>query len=103
LIAGGSGILIYIIFAIVIPQEPEIKTKKEEKPDYGKQVESAVKDVKESFNNNSSRNLIGLIIILVGIFALANVFLPIVFNWKIFWAIMIIVFGAYLLLSNKNN
>jgi phage shock protein C len=114
---SGVGIILYIILAIIIPNEPggaepvEVGEKVKEVADeiakgaqsvadeVAKGAKSLVEGVKgdESWFSDT-RNLIGLIIILIGFLALLDQLFPWFFSWGFFWALVIIAVGFYLIL-----
>jgi len=99
--AGGSGILLYIIFAIIVPEEPDNQHKTEKINDeeqIKENAKSAAKDFKNAARKyGSNREILGIIIIIIGLLLLLNVFLPIVFRWDIIWPVLIILLGIYLI------
>ncbi|MFA5755325.1 MAG: PspC domain-containing protein [Candidatus Paceibacterota bacterium] len=86
--AGGTGLFVYIILAIMIPKSPE-EEKKEE-----------IMKVNKGF-----RSFLGLLIALVGLnIILASVFSINIFyllNWKIFLAILLILVGIKIISENE--
>ena len=86
--AGGTGLFVYIILAIMIP-----KSKKEEKKEEIMKV------------NKGFRSFLGLLIALVGLnIILASVFSINIFyllNWKIFLAILLILVGIKIISENE--
>ena len=97
LFAGGFALLLYIVLALVIPLKPE-NSKSDKKQKNRKKKENKVK--KTGF---SAKHLIGLIVILIGWIVLFGQLFPIAwqwFRWGIFWAIIIIVIGFFLLLKD---
>ena len=86
--AGGTGLFVYIILAIMIPKSPE-EEKKEE-----------IMKVNKGF-----RSFVGLLIALVGLnIILASVFSINIFyllNWKIFLAILLILVGIKIISENE--
>jgi hypothetical protein len=55
-----------------------------------------LKDQKGKFFEK--RSLLGLFIVLIGVFALLNQFLPRFFNWNFFWAVLLILIGLYIII-----
>ncbi|MFA6043156.1 MAG: PspC domain-containing protein [Patescibacteria group bacterium] len=96
--AGGSGLLLYIIGMLVIPEASGVTTAQSE----------VVIDKEGKVQNTAQgwlvdrRNLIGLLIVVVGIIALLNQVAPLHwFRWDFFWPIVIIIVGAYLIMKNR--
>jgi len=86
--AGGTGLFIYIILAIMIPKFPEEGIKEE--------------SIKV---NKGFRSFLGLLIALVGLnILLASVFNINIFyllNWKILFAILLILIGIKIISENE--
>ncbi|MFA5051917.1 MAG: PspC domain-containing protein [Patescibacteria group bacterium] len=85
-LADGIGILVYLVLAIVLPLEPE----------------GAATVVPPQSNGwlSSRRNLIAIILIIIGLVALVNQFAP----WKwwhlhLFWPAILVIFGVYLIIK----
>ncbi len=122
--ANGFGILLYIILMVILPSESEIEhseakplpnmpassgeksamnifARPEPQPEPGKEInpEIAREPVKSVFS--SKRNLIGTVIIIIGLIIFLDNFLPIFswLSWKMIWALSIIFLG-YLIVKN---
>ncbi len=85
-LADGIGILIYLILAIVLPQESEGEP-------------SVVLPPTNAWLSNK-RNLIAILLIIIGLVALLNQFAP----WKwlhlhLFWPAILVIFGIYLIIK----
>jgi phage shock protein C len=108
-LAGGGGVLIYIILWIVTPEKPfEMKqtqnssTMENQQSNYGDQ-----KPPEENQNQKSNRpdqrhrgNLIGgLVLITLGILFLADEFIPHI-SFGDLWPIILIVIGGGLLINS---
>ena len=108
-LAGGGGVLIYIILWIVTPEKPfEMKqtqnssTMENQQSNYGDQ-----KPPEENQHQKSSRpdqrhrgNLIGgLVLITLGILFLADEFIPHI-SFGDLWPVILIVIGAGLLINS---
>jgi len=104
-IAGGSGILIYIILIFVIPEEGTAGrvTVEGVVNEVKEGVQKTAQEVKENprwFDNR--RNLLAGLIIVVGIIALLNQFAPFSWlSWDIFWPVVIIAVGVLLILKRR--
>jgi phage shock protein C len=81
--AGGSGILLYLIGWLVIP---------EERP--GEAVGAAV--ARERSEWAQGPELVGLALIALGVFFLLRLVLP--FDWRYVWPVVLILIGAVVLL-----
>lgn len=100
--AGGSGVLLYIILAIIVPEEGVDDKNLDEKEKIKKQAQSAAEDFKRSAKDfGGMRDLVGYFFIALGLFALLGLIIPHFFNWDIIWAIILVGIGIYLI--TKNN
>ena len=108
-LAGGGGVLIYIILWIVTPEKPFVmnqtqnsSTMENQQSNYGDQ-----KPPEENQYNKPNRpdqrtrgNLIGgLVLITLGILFLADEFIPHI-SFGDLWPVILIVIGAGLLINN---
>jgi len=98
--AGGSGVFLYIILAVLMPKE-------ENKVDLNKdnlaeETKKRAKDLAEEIKKDeswikNSRNILGLILIILGLNLLfSELFHVDFFNsiaWGVFWALIIIFVG----------
>ena len=115
---GGFGLLLYIILILLIPNRPtdfveesneskdnvsefnkaEIKEKAKE---FGQQMKENVqkfvtemKEMRSNHDHNRFRNILGVFIVTLGVFLLANNMLPHGWvRWDLFWPVVIIVLG----------
>ncbi|MDD5696516.1 MAG: PspC domain-containing protein [Candidatus Pacebacteria bacterium] len=96
-IAGGSGVLFYLILAVLIPKE-------ENKVDWDKdnlveetkkRTKELAKEIKENESwIKNSRNILGLIIIVLGLNLLFSELFRVNFlAWGVVWALIIIFIG----------
>ncbi len=104
---AGTGIVAYIIAAIIVPEEPEYVnySKKDEKPEEyeASQIEyedeNKEKKTEEVFKKNKkNRNAIGIILIILGIFFFARR----MFYWIDFayiWPLMLVAVGLYFIMK----
>jgi Flp pilus assembly protein TadB len=120
-LGGGTGILLYIILAIVIPLEPGegVSGMKKEKLEHlaheaSARVKELASEIKESMpekkerevheeeRRGSGRNLFGLIIVALGLILLVENIIPIrIFRAEIFWPVVIVVLGLFLVLRSE--
>jgi phage shock protein C len=115
--AGGSGFGIYIVLALVMPNE--ILPGQPEKPaEVGERVKDFVADVKTSaqkwvgetkgsetssaiFQQHNRRHWLGILIVAIGVIALINQIFPQDWiSWKLFWPILIIIVGLSLVVRS---
>ncbi|MFA6184582.1 MAG: PspC domain-containing protein [Candidatus Shapirobacteria bacterium] len=88
-IGGGSGLLIYLILWLVIPKE----TEKEKEKSMTKEI-SARQDKKIK---GKRINILGVVLILVGLTALWNQIFPKMIDWDMFWPITFVFVGILLI------
>lgn len=109
LIFGGGGVIIYIIMWIVVPKRPyyieaqqsEVNNEKktpdvnlgENNPNYPVEVETP-----KSYGKNT---VIGIIVIVIGVLLLFDN-LNFTFGFSKLWPILLIIFGASLILKSKS-
>lgn len=117
--AGGSGVLLYIVLALIIPEEPgtegggtahssshaeshaePIKEFVENVQDNAQKIAQDIKQREPDFGN--ARNLIGMVVIAVGVLALFNSVTGFhIFRWDLFWPVILIFVGAFLVFRKK--
>lgn len=91
-IAGGSGFLIYLILAVIMPSNGEEVEPVVVKP--GSLPEKKAVKNKDSKETEKRRTVLGLVIVLIGILAFFKAVLPIYWiDWDILWPIIIILIG----------
>jgi len=103
-IFGGSGILIYIILWIIIPNENDINkdskdTMKKNAEEFKTKAQNFAQGFKGMPSGDHPKHWFGFIIIIIGLlFLLDNLgFL----RFHLFWPILLITFGLYLLFKSK--
>lgn len=118
---GGSGLLLYIIMALVVPDEPgdgyyEKKNDRREErfeqfaEEIKENAESFGRDVKDQFEYYQDKSevgrwvlaVIGVLLIGAGIIRLLSNFLPL-FSPKIYFPAFLIVIGLIILLTSFRN
>ena len=121
-LAGGSGVLIYIILWIIFPVNPvegrDIKPGSKEAIDqFANEVRGKAEEIKEAFSKDEKggegccapeekkkierRVWPAIILLLVGVFFLAANFAP-WFNWNKLWPLIIIFVGLVLIFRRRN-
>lgn len=98
-LAGGLGILIYIIMFVIIPEEGE-----EPKPlDSKEYKENRSKEVKEIAHRHSDRGrfIVGIILVFLGIWFLAESFFPEFLDLSKLWPAILIILGILLLAKKR--
>jgi phage shock protein C len=107
-LTGGAGILIYLVFAIVIPAESgeHAKSGKQEIREFVTEIRDKAGDVVKEIKKEPSwkRNFLGFLLIVIGIVLLSKQIFPFYFSWldwSIIWPILILLLGVKLLADNK--
>jgi phage shock protein C len=104
---GGSGIIIYLILAVIIPNGEGQKIKGKE---FIGEAQEKTQEIAEELKENgswikSTKNIIGLIIVFIGLnilFERAFDFSPFSFvNWGVVWALIIVIIGTKIIFSGK--
>lgn len=107
---GGSGIIIYLILAIIIPDGDGQKLKGKEVKDAIGEAQEKTQNLAEEIKGNrswikSAKNIIGLIIVFIGLNILFEQifdFSPFAWiNWGVVWALIIVLIGAKIIFNNK--
>lgn len=89
-LVGGSGVLLYIIAWIVVPENP-YQLKNYDYNGENANVDKEHERPKISSNRKSSE-VFGWILIALGLFLLVRIFMP-WFDLRIFWPVLLIAFG----------
>ncbi len=119
--AGGSGILAYIILAIVVPSEgsaaaepkdtiqENLAEMKETATELGREIQSTLSS-KESESEEVTKtrqrhhNTIGIILIVIGIFFLLGSFrLFWWFNWGYLWPLILVAIGVLIIIGARRK
>lgn len=105
-IGGGSGVLIYLILWLVVPKEKGMekeidrdKKVKEFADEIKDKAKSMAKEIKlETKIKRTKRiNILGVVLILVGLTAIWNQIFPKMIDWDMFWPIILILVGMLLI------
>ncbi|PKM91826.1 hypothetical protein CVU82_01305 [Candidatus Falkowbacteria bacterium HGW-Falkowbacteria-1] len=106
-IGAGSGVLIYLICALIIPSEDEVVIVGEKK-EVDSKAEEFINEIGKKVNNLSSevkkndwRFFIGLLLVLVGLSSLFASFIPFRQIFIFFWPLLIIFVGLVVLFKKK--
>ena len=100
-LTGGAGIVLYLILAVIIPSEENAKSKngngKKMSEVVGETAQELAEEVKRKNWLMGTKNIIGLLIVLVGLnilFEQVFRFSPFSFiSWGVIWALVIIFIG----------
>jgi len=83
---GGSGVLIYIIMWLIIPIKGE--KMKEVKTEIKKEIEIVKK---------KRINILGVVLVLLGLITLWNQIFPQIINWNMVWPIILVLVGILII------
>lgn len=99
-LGAGTGVLIYLILAFLIPKEPlpGVSDASSQMIDVKTRIEMLVSELHELRGLSKRRTIFGFIVVLFGIFLLLNQLLPWrIFDWGVLWAVLIIYLGVLVL------
>ncbi|TAN57792.1 PspC domain-containing protein [Patescibacteria group bacterium] len=105
-LAGGSGILLYLILAFLIPLSPNgaYSAENPERIDIKERADELVSELRAQGFRWTASNWIGAAIIILGVMLFLNQIFPsYFFNGGLFWALVIIIAGIAILTRKKNN
>ena len=105
-LAGGSGILLYLILAFLIPLSPNgaYSAENPERIDIKERADELVSELRAQGFKWTASSWIGVAIIILGIMLFLNQIFPsYFFNGGLFWALVIIITGIAILTRKKNN
>ncbi len=109
-LSNGIGTVLYLALAIIVPKEPGEDTpvdRREKIRDFAHEVGQKTKEMAREVSHNDwfidSRNIFGLVVVIVGLMLLANQFFPYRFwpDWSLIWPVAIILLGLYII--SKHN
>lgn len=116
---GGAGILFYIIAAIIIPEEPGTKSKKDDieegeviddekikknAKDFSDKAKAAAQDIATEYKAKPNRGaqIFGLILLFIGLSLLGQFYFPWISFDKL-WPIVLIVLGMVLIFNPRGR
>jgi phage shock protein C len=104
LFLGGSGILAYIILWIVVPEEPYVTTSNEsqDKTESQNVKDDAKYEAAYEEQRGRRRNVLGAILIIIGVMFLADNLIP-RFHFGDYWPLILIILGVVVLINAKKN
>jgi phage shock protein C len=101
-LANGFGVLLYIIMALIVPKDKKTGTR-----DNARDLAAGAKHLASQVrSSDNGRNLLGLIIVGLGLVILIKNILPVPPVWmhaRVFWPAVIIAIGLYFIFSNKKR
>ena len=98
LLTGGAMIVVYIIFALVLPVEGRSSSKS-----FDEKVETFAEEMKTSGRVRNVGNYTGIFLVILGLWLLLGQFFPVVFNlqWSIIWPCVVILLGLWILTKGR--
>lgn len=106
--ADGIGFLAYIIMAFLIPAEPagprnvdRGEKVKEFVEDVGHKASTIASEVTGKKSRRHSKDILGVVVIIVGLLLLVHQVFPLYIRWDIVWPLLIIAVGFYLLTKQR--
>ncbi len=104
LFLGGSGILAYIILWIVVPEELYVTSTNESKEKADNQNVKDDAKYEEAYEEQRGRrrNVLGAILIIIGVMFLADNLIP-RFHFGDYWPLILIILGVVVLINAKKN
>lgn len=116
---GGGAVILYLILALVIPSDNPAVSSKEEVKEFAHDLEAKVqsvagelKSVKSEKNSfGSGRRFFGFVVLLFGLFFLLKEIMPWPmyhfyfswFRWDLFWPLVVMIIGLYLIVKNNES
>lgn len=110
-ITGAIGFVLYIALAILMPLNP-VKSSNDKKPEevgatageFRERVKGLAAELRHDPKIERRRNLLGAIIVAIGIIAFFNELFPNFWiGWKVLWPIIIIVIGFTFISNAKSS
>lgn len=103
-LAGGGGVLAYIIMWAIVPEEPYQFQSFGDFSAANESTESNASAPNDSYGNDTKQGgiIAGGVLILLGTLFLAEEFLP-SFDFSKFWPLILIGIGILLLVNSKNK
>lgn len=104
---NGSGILLYILLMIIMPEKASESGKTSEEASYSSKEEKSAQTpkTKEAKEGTNTLNLIGILIVLVGVALLIEQLFPSLFfiRWDIVWIVALIGIGILLIYKSTRQ
>lgn len=98
LVSGGAAIIVYIIFAFVLPVKGQVRSES-----FDEKVETLAEEMKRTGRAQDVGNYTGLFLILLGSWLLLGQFFPVLFQlqWNILWPFLVILLGFWILTKGR--
>jgi phage shock protein PspC (stress-responsive transcriptional regulator) len=98
LLTGGAVIVVYIIFAFILPVEGRAKD-----GSFDEKVETIAEEMKTNGGARNAGNYTGAFLVLLGAWLLLGQFFPVVFNlqWSVIWPCLVILLGLWIITKGR--
>ena len=101
-ICGSFGFWMYVILWIVVPEEKILGPGDSGTKTTDDTIDITPKEDKEEKKTGNGALIAGLILIFIGLVALADNFLYVAWMWKL-WPLILVIIGAVLLINSLKN
>lgn len=93
-ITGAVGFILYLALIVLMPLNPQGKLSSEKEVEREKDDDFSISEGLSDFRLDKRRNLLGVVIVAVGLIAFFNELFPSFWiGWKVLWPIIIIFIG----------
>ncbi|HAO64848.1 TPA: hypothetical protein DCQ44_02600 [Candidatus Taylorbacteria bacterium] len=106
---GGSGILLYLILALIIPSENSMQPV-DFAVNASEVIKSAADNIKQQIRNKEDSHgwhlFFGLVLVFIGVISLAKAVFPeiaIFPPFNIFWPLVLLFIGLYIIVRHRNK
>lgn len=99
---NASGILLYLLLLIILPQEPIIFTDETNSNVKEEDIKSDYIPVEQPIQKRDTRKIFGIILLILGIVFLINNIIPSL-DFEIIFPLILIGFGIYLILESLKS
>lgn len=102
---AGSGILLYLVLAFLIPIAPSTLTgSSSSSSDFRERAQELAWELREQSGLHSRANWLGAIIVLFGVLLLMDQLFPMHWlRWNLFWPVIFIIFGLLILSRSRRD
>lgn len=105
ILIDGIGVILYLILAIVVPEEgvTEKRSMKKAVEEMSEKAKNLAKKIKEKkYRSGAAKNILGAAIAAVGLIILFEEIFPMHWlSWNIIWAAFVVFIGFYIIFKNK--
>lgn len=102
---GGSGILLYIVLWLVVPEAGKESLPPEERAKAaGQEMQAKAQDIAAGMKDTrlSGAVIVGAILVVIGLSSVVQAYVPWrIFRWDVFWPVVLVAFGLALIFRRK--